>query len=60
MSHGDKVTQLPAGFRVIGSTDNCEYAAVESEDGLFVGVQFHPEVTHTPQGSAMIGSAAGG
>merc|ERR1719159_520916 len=56
MSHGDKVTQLPAGFRVIGSTDNCEYAAVESEDGLFVGVQFHPEVTHTPQGSAMIGS----
>jgi GMP synthase (glutamine-hydrolysing) len=56
MSHGDKVTKLPAGFRVIGSTDNCEYAAVESEDGLFVGVQFHPEVTHTPQGSAMIGS----
>jgi GMP synthase (glutamine-hydrolysing) len=56
MSHGDKVTALPSGFKAVGATENCEYAAVESEDGLFVGVQFHPEVTHTPQGSALIGT----
>lgn len=45
---------LPYGFRAVGATDNCEYAAVCSEDGLFFGVQFHPEVTHTPQGAALI------
>jgi len=56
MSHGDKVTQLPAGFRAVGSTDNCEYAAIQSRDGLFLGLQFHPEVTHTPQGSQLIGN----
>jgi len=51
MSHGDKVTALPPGFRTIASTDNCEFAAVESEDEQFMGLQFHPEVTHTPQGT---------
>jgi GMP synthase (glutamine-hydrolysing) len=56
MSHGDKVTKLPADFLPIGSTDNCEYAAVQSKDGMFTGLQFHPEVTHTPDGTKMIAS----
>jgi len=56
MSHGDKVTKLPDDFMAIGSTDNCENAAIQSKDGLFVGLQFHPEVTHTPDGTKMIGS----
>lgn len=54
MSHGDKVTELPSDFHVIGSTDNCENAAIMSKDGMFVGLQFHPEVTHTPHGTKMI------
>mmetsp|Transcript_79165 Transcript_79165/g.149348 ORF Transcript_79165/g.149348 Transcript_79165/m.149348 type:complete len:563 (-) Transcript_79165:248-1936(-) len=54
MSHGDKVTKLPEGFAPIASTSSCEYAAVENADRQLYGVQFHPEVTHTPTGAAMI------
>ena len=53
MSHGDSVDQLPEGFRVLAQTENNPVAAVANARGM-VGLQFHPEVTHTPQGNAMI------
>lgn len=55
MSHGDKVTQIPANFRVTASTPSCPIAAISDEARQFYGVQFHPEVTHTLQGEALIG-----
>jgi GMP synthase (glutamine-hydrolysing) len=54
MSHGDKVTELPPGFRVIGSSDACAVAAMADETRHFYAVQFHPEVTHTSQGAAIL------
>ncbi len=55
MSHGDQISGLAgAGLEATASTATCPYAAVRSADGLFHGVQFHPEVTHTPHGSDMI------
>lgn len=54
MSHGDKVTQLPSGFNVIGTTQNAPIAAMADESRHFYGVQFHPEVTHTTQGLAIL------
>ena len=54
MSHGDKVTALPAGFKLIGSTPTCPIAAMADEARRFYGVQFHPEVTHTQQGAALL------
>ncbi|MBA3996298.1 MAG: GMP synthase (glutamine-hydrolyzing) [Candidatus Accumulibacter sp.] len=54
MSHGDKVTELPPGFKVIGSNDSCPVAAMADEDRKFYAVQFHPEVTHTIKGKEMI------
>jgi len=54
MSHGDKVTELPAGFKVIGSSDSCPVAAMADEERGFYAVQFHPEVTHTLKGKEMI------
>jgi len=54
MSHGDKVTELPAGFKVIGSSDSCAVAAMADEERGFYAVQFHPEVTHTLKGKDMI------
>ena len=54
MSHGDKVTELPAGFKVIGSNDTTPIAAMADENRQFYAVQFHPEVTHTKQGDAII------
>jgi GMP synthase (glutamine-hydrolysing) len=50
MSHGDKVTELPAGFKVIASSDSCAIAAMADESRKFYAVQFHPEVTHTLKG----------
>ena len=55
MSHGDKVIDMPAGFKLMASTDNCPIAAMADEDRRFYAVQFHPEVTHTVQGEAIIG-----
>src|SRR5260221_13820266 len=49
-SHGDKVTALPPGFRAIGETENSPYAAVEDTNRRLFGLQFHPEVAHTPLG----------
>jgi len=55
MSHGDKVTALPPGFKVIASNEATPIAAMADEARKFYGVQFHPEVTHTRQGSAILG-----
>lgn len=54
MSHGDKVTELPAGFHVIAETPSCPIAAMADEQRQFYGVQFHPEVTHTKRGTEML------
>ena len=54
MSHGDKVTELPAGFKVIGSSESCPVAAMADEERGFYALQFHPEVTHTLKGKEMI------
>ena len=54
MSHGDKVTELPPGFRLMASTDSCPIAGMADEERRFYGVQFHPEVTHTPRGAAIL------
>lgn len=54
MSHGDHVTQMPEGFEVLASTDNAPYAAMAHFDKQYFALQFHPEVTHTPQGKRML------
>jgi GMP synthase (glutamine-hydrolysing) len=54
MSHGDKVTALPSGFKVIASNDSTPIAAMADESRGFYGVQFHPEVTHTRQGGTIL------
>jgi len=55
MSHGDKVTALPPGFRIIASNEATPFAGMADESRRFYGVQFHPEVTHTRQGAAILG-----
>jgi len=54
MSHGDKVTVLPPGFKLMASTPSCPIAGMADEARGYYGVQFHPEVTHTVQGRALI------
>ena len=54
MSHGDRVDALPPGFHVIAATPHAPFAAIADETRRFYGVQFHPEVVHTPQGAAML------
>jgi GMP synthase (glutamine-hydrolysing) len=54
MSHGDRVIELPDGFEVIGHTDNSPVAAIANPEAEFYGVQFHPEVVHTPRGSEIL------
>ena len=54
MSHGDQVDELPEGFKIIASTDNAPIAAIADESRSFYGLQFHPEVTHTSQGKAIL------
>lgn len=54
MSHGDKVTELPPGFKLMASTDSCPIAGMADEARRFYAVQFHPEVTHTVQGQALL------
>src|SRR5467141_772594 len=53
-SHGDEVTALPQGFRVVGTTDGCDFAAVEDPQRKLYALQFHPEVAHTPRGKEII------
>ena len=54
MSHGDRVISMPAGFTLMASTDNAPIAGMMDETRKFYGVQFHPEVTHTKQGSRIL------
>lgn len=54
MSHGDRVIELPLGFKLIASTENAPIAGIADESRLFYGLQFHPEVTHTLQGQRII------
>ncbi len=54
MSHGDRVTELPPGFSVIAASDNAPFAAISDEKRGYYGVQFHPEVMHTPDGAKLL------
>ncbi|CAA7624738.1 GMP synthetase (glutamine aminotransferase) [Magnetospirillum sp. LM-5] len=54
MSHGDRVTRLPEGFRVVGTSDGAPYAAIANDERRIYAVQFHPEVVHTPHGAQLL------
>ncbi len=54
MSHGDSVTKLPKGFHALGHTDTCKIAAMGNKSSNLYGIQFHPEVVHTPRGAEII------
>jgi len=54
MSHGDRVEQIPPGFKVIATTDNAPLAGMADDERGFYGLQFHPEVTHTRQGKRIV------
>ena len=54
MSHGDRVTRLPPGFRAVGISTGAPFAAVADDSRKLYGVQFHPEVVHTPKGAALL------
>ena len=56
MSHGDRVTALPPGFRVIGTSTGAPFAAIADEKRKIFAVQFHPEVVHTPDGAKLLAS----
>jgi GMP synthase (glutamine-hydrolysing) len=56
MSHGDRIESIPAGFHLMAHTEGCPVAAMKDEKRQFFGVQFHPEVVHTPRGDEMIGN----
>jgi GMP synthase (glutamine-hydrolysing) len=53
-SHGDKLTKIPNGFKAVAVTENSEYAAIENRARKFFGLQFHPEVVHTPRGKDIL------
>ena len=54
MSHGDEAEQIPSGFKVIGHTESAKAAAIASEENSIFGIQFHPEVVHTEQGTEIL------
>ena len=54
MSHGDRVTRLPPGFRAVGISTGAPFAAIADDSRRLYGVQFHPEVVHTPRGAALL------
>ncbi len=54
MSHGDRVTRLPPGFRVVAESEGAPFAAIADDERRFYGVQFHPEVVHTPHGARLL------
>src|SRR5215831_4082752 len=56
MSHGDRVTALPPGFRVVAQSENAPFAVIADEGRRFYGVMFHPEVVHTPKGAELLRS----
>ncbi len=53
-SHGDKLTRLPKGFKSVAVTENSDFAAIARRNGRMFGLQFHPEVAHTPRGREII------
>ena len=53
-SHGDKLTDPPTGFKAVATLDNSEFAAIEHRERKLFGLQFHPEVAHTPKGREII------
>jgi GMP synthase (glutamine-hydrolysing) len=53
-SHGDKLTRLPKDFAVMAASENCDYAVIEHRSKQFYGLQFHPEVAHTPRGKEIL------
>jgi GMP synthase (glutamine-hydrolysing) len=54
MSHGDKITAIPLGFEVVAASEGSPYAVIADEGQRFYGIQFHPEVAHTPRGALML------
>lgn len=60
MSHGDKLAQLPEGFHTVATSDNSEYAAIAHKTKPIYGLQFHPEVTHTQNGTDLLKNFAVG
>ena len=54
MSHGDRVTRLPPGFRVVAESEGAPFAAIADDQRRYYGVQFHPEVVHTPHGARLL------
>ena len=54
MSHGDRVTAIPPGFRIVGTSPGAPFAAIADEARKYYAVQFHPEVVHTPDGAKLI------
>jgi len=54
MSHGDRVTALPPGFRAVGTSEGAPFAAIANDERKIYGVQFHPEVVHTPHGAQLL------
>jgi GMP synthase (glutamine-hydrolysing) len=54
MSHGDKLVELPKGFERIGHSDSAPYAAIANHEKKLYGIQFHPEVVHTPRGTELL------
>ena len=54
MSHGDRIDEIPDGFRVVAANDSAPFAAIANDDKHFYGVQFHPEVVHTPHGAQLL------
>ena len=55
MSHGDQLSKIPAEFHTIGFTESAPFAAIAHDTKPFYGIQFHPEVTHSPRGREVIG-----
>ena len=55
MSHGDQLSAIPLDFQVVGRTDSAPFAAIAHKSKPFYGIQFHPEVTHSPRGKEVIG-----
>ncbi len=56
MSHGDKITRIPEGFRAVAVSDNAPYAVIANDKARHYGVLFHPEVVHSPRGAALLGN----
>jgi GMP synthase (glutamine-hydrolysing) len=54
MSHGDKITAIPPGFAVVAASESSPFAVIADETRKFYGVQFHPEVAHTPRGATLL------